>query len=188
MQRNSRSRACCPAPAPFGPQSVTSSCRQRLFVKERAALPGDAWEKQPPDQVLSHARDQFREKPREPDSTGAVRRCPVPFCALSTMCDPNGWAARLPRELWSPRGQSTQDDAPSSPRKWERSGQNLGIEVPTKPHLVVHVLSTSAVPRRHGRPVKRLRALREGRAGADVPRRGCYRKSSRRRSKACILL
>jgi hypothetical protein len=33
-RRNSRSRACCPAPAPIGLRSVTSSVRQRSLTKE----------------------------------------------------------------------------------------------------------------------------------------------------------
>jgi hypothetical protein len=33
-QRNSKSRACCPAPAPIGLRSVTSSVRQCLFFKD----------------------------------------------------------------------------------------------------------------------------------------------------------
>ena len=43
LRRNSRSRACYPAPAPIGLRSMTSSVRQCLFVKEPHSLTRLRW-------------------------------------------------------------------------------------------------------------------------------------------------
>lgn len=66
-RRNNRSRACCPAPAPFGLRLVTSSVRQYLFIKEHA----------PKERCLADPPGAFHQ-----DSRGIAISGP----SVSTMC------------------------------------------------------------------------------------------------------
>jgi hypothetical protein len=75
LRHNSRSRACCPAPAPIGLRSVTSSIRQRLFFKD-PPLAGRSTQEQGADRTSPRRADSRQDRAKAAGSRSAGSRRP----------------------------------------------------------------------------------------------------------------